>query len=123
MLNLKPYFDAAQAANAEVLRVANAIEGAFGQGTEEGTQEAMGMRQELDDAQAKAEAAGKLYESMKAASSTGDAAAKFVPVSTEQAATGKKTITRAEYENMSHPDRYNFLMKDGGMVVDELPAE
>jgi hypothetical protein len=119
-MNLKPYFDAAQAANAEVLDVANKIDAAFSLGTEDGTAQAMEMRQSLDEAQARAEAAGKLYQSMKNAAATGENAAKFVPasVSTETAAqAGKKVISRAEFDQLSYADRYTFF-KDGGSVMD-----
>lgn len=120
-MNLKAFYDAAQAASAEVLQVANEIETAFSLGTDAGTEQALSLKATLDEAEAKASAANELYISMRKAGSTGDAAAKFVPVSgAEQAQTAKKVITRAQYEAMDHPSRYQFLMKDGGMVVDSL---
>lgn len=123
MFNLKPYFDAAQAANAEVLRVANEIDGAFTLGTEEGVQEAMGRREELENAQAKAKAAEDLYQSMRAAAQRGESseAARFTPVNEDaakQAQGGKKTVTRAEYEAMAPAEKHAFFTA-GGQVVDE----
>lgn len=119
MINLKPFYDAAQAASAEVLRVASEIEAAFTLGTEEGTQQAMGLKSTLDDAEAKATAAQELYQSMSKAASTGSSAAKFVPVSSAEPAQEKKVITRADYEALDYEARHEFF-KNGGMVVDSL---
>ncbi len=119
-MNLKPFYDAAQAAGGEVLRVASEIEAAFALGTEEGLQQAMALKSALDDAEAKANAANELYLSMRKAASTGDAAAKFVPASgAVENAPEKKIITRAEYEALDFEARHKFF-KDGGTVVDAL---
>lgn len=124
-MNLKPYFDAVQAANAEVMRVASEIDGHFTSGTDEGIQQAMAMRVELEGAQARAAEADGLYASMKAASDRGEAgeAARFVPVNEgaeKVAGSAAKQITRAEYEAMAFGDRHAFL-KAGGAIVDQLP--
>lgn len=120
MINLKPFYDAAQVAHGEVLRVAGEIETAFGLGTEEGTQQAMALKSALDDAEVKASAANELYLSMRKAASTGDAAAKFVPASgAAENAQEKKVITRAEYEALDFEARHKFF-KNGGSVVDAL---
>lgn len=116
-MNLKTYFDAVQSAQADVLRVANEIDAAFTLGTDEGKTQAMAMRTELDGAQAKATEAQALYDSMKAAASTGDAAAKFVPVAESVDKAEKKTVTRAEYEALDFQSRYDFF-KAGGEIVD-----
>lgn len=119
MINLKPFYDAAQAAGTEVLRIANEIEIAFALGTEEGKQQAMALKSTLDDTEAKAQAANELYQSMRKAASTGEAAAKFVPVNSAEKPEEKKVITRAAYEALDYEARYNFF-KDGGTVVDTL---
>jgi hypothetical protein len=119
MLNLKPVYDAVQAANAEVRRVASEISAAFELGTDEGNLTALGMREALDNAQAKAKEAQDLYDQMTALSKNA-AAAMFVPAGEGEKPTGKKTITRAQYDAMSQPERYQFLMKDGGTVEDTL---
>lgn len=118
-MNLKLFYDAAQAAGSEVLRVASEIEAAFTLGTDEGKQQAMALKSTLDDAEAKAAQANELYQAMVKAGSTGAAAAKFVPTAEAAQAQGKKTITRAEYEALDFEARYNFF-KDGGTVVDDL---
>ncbi len=117
-MNLKTYFDAVQSAQADVLRVANEIDAAFTLGTDEGKAQAMAQRVELDAAQAKVAEAQALYDSMKAAVATGDAAAKFVPVSEAVSRTEKKTVTRAEYEALDFQARHDFFTA-GGQIVDE----
>jgi hypothetical protein len=119
MINLKPFYDAAQAAATEVLRVAGEIEAAFGLGTAEGTQQAMALKSTLDDAEVKATAANELYQSMQKASSTGDAAAKFVPANSAEPAQAKKVVTRAEYEALDFAARHDFFA-NGGTIVDTL---
>ena len=119
MINLKPFLDAAQAASTEVLRIANEIETAFALGTEEGTQQAMALKSALDDAEAKATTANELYQSMRKAASTGDAAAKFVPVNDAEQPAEKKVITRKEYEALDFEARHEFFAT-GGSVVDSL---
>jgi hypothetical protein len=117
-MNLKPYYDAAQAAQGEVLRVASEIDAAFTLGTPEGVAEAMAKREALDAAQAQAEEALKLYQSMQSAAVTSEHAAKFVPVdetAAETAGGGKKAITRAEYEAMPFAERHAFF-KAGGQI-------
>jgi hypothetical protein len=117
-MNLKLFYDAAQTAGSEVLRVAAEIEAAFVLGTDEGKQQAMALKPALDEAEAKATAANELYQSMVKAASTGDAAAKFVPANAEQAQE-KKVITRADYETLDFEARHKFF-KNGGSVVDAL---
>jgi hypothetical protein len=119
-MNLKPYFDAAQAANAEVLRIANDIDAAFTLGTAEGIEQAMGMRASLEGAQTKATEAEAMYQAMKNAAESGERgqAARFVPVneSAKTTAEGKK-ITRAEYEALDYQARHDFAVS-GGTIVD-----
>jgi len=119
MINLKPFYDAAQAAGSEVLRVAAEIETAFALGTEEGMQQAMGLKSMLDDTETKADATNALYQSMVKAASTGAAAAKFAPENNGQEAQEKKVITRASYEALDFEARHKFFA-DGGSVVDTL---
>lgn len=119
-INLKAYFDAAQAANEDVLKIADEIDGKFSEGTAEAVESAMSRRGELEAAQAKAGEAVKLYEAMKAAAQTGEAsaAAKFVPVDeSAKVQDEKKTVTRAEYEAMAYDERHAFF-KAGGQIVE-----
>jgi hypothetical protein len=125
MVNLKPVYDAAVAADAKVNKIMAEMVAAFEDGTEEGKQKAMGLREELNQAQAEAKAANELYVEMRDAQSQSDEhARKFVPVNAEaadaaQKAGGPKQITRAEYEAMPAMSRGKFI-HDGGSVVDEL---
>lgn len=117
MINLKPFYDAAQAAATDVLKAANEIETAFNLGTEEGKTQAMALKSTLDEAEAKAVAANELYQSMQKASSTGDAAAKFVPVNVPEPTQSKKVITRADYEALDFEARHEFFANGGTIVV------
>lgn len=121
MLNLKPVYDAAQAADAKVNGIMAEMLEAFNDGTEEGKQKALDLRPTLEEAKAEAKTANDLYVSMRDAHGDMDASArKFLPVSnadTEQDA--KKVITRADYEALDYQARHEFF-KNGGSVVDAL---
>lgn len=121
MLDLKPYFDAVQAANAEVQRVANELDTLFREGSEESTAKALEMRAELDDAQRKQDEAVKLYESMQLANRPNDVAKNFVPVSdteTEAPEGGQPSvIKRADYDRMDLVARAQFI-RLGGKLED-----
>lgn len=64
-LNLKPYFDAAQSADANVQAIAAKIDGHFTAGE---TDQAMALKASLDEAKIKAKSANDLYLSMRDAS-------------------------------------------------------
>lgn len=77
-MNLKPYFDAANAAEARVQKIAAQINDLFESGQND---EALELRPKLDTAKAEAHQAHQLYLSMAAATtSDGDPAQRFVPV-------------------------------------------
>ena len=122
MLDLKPYFDAVNAAEEGVQRVANEINALFTQGTDESTKQALALRPALDEAQAKhAEAVG-LYEAMQKANRPNDAARNFVPVSTtqpDQVADGSQpsVIKRQDYERLTLNERAQFI-RLGGKLED-----
>lgn len=71
MNNLKPYFDAAQAADAKVQEIAAQIDTHFSAGE---TDKAMALRAGLDEAKTKAKNANDLYLSMRDASQSRPAA-------------------------------------------------
>src|SRR3990172_1204369 len=81
MIDLKPYFDAVNAAEAEVQRVANELDALFRQETDEAKAQALARQPELEKAQAKHAAAISLYEQMQKANRPNDIAKNFVPVS------------------------------------------
>jgi HK97 family phage major capsid protein len=80
-MNLKKFFDAANAAEARVQSIAAQINDLFEKGQ---TEEALKLRPSLDAAKAEAKEAHQLYLSMQAATvSDGDPAQRFVPVGGE----------------------------------------
>jgi ElaB/YqjD/DUF883 family membrane-anchored ribosome-binding protein len=121
MLDLKPYFDAVNTAEAEVQRVAHEIDELFNQGTDEARAQALALRPALDEAQNKHAEAVTLYESMQKANRPNDAAKNFVPVSTtstEEAENNQpSTIKRQEYNRLSLVERAQFV-RSGGTIED-----
>lgn len=121
MRDLKPYYDAVNAAEAEVQRVAHEIDTLFCEGTEESKAKALALRPALDEAQAKHAEAVQLYESMQLANRPNDIAKNFVPATSTQPepADGSQptVISREEYNRMSLVDRANFI-RSGGTLED-----
>jgi len=119
MIDLKPYFDAAQAADNEVQRILSEMNEHFNAGTEEGKQAALDMRPALDGAKAKAADANSLYISMRdAAAQSNSAARTFVPVSENLTAGDPvKEMTRQNFDALDVPARLKF-MRSGGIVTE-----
>lgn len=121
MLDLKPYFDAVNAAEAEVQRIAHDVDALFSQGTDESKAEALALRPALDEAQRKHDEAVALYESMQRSNRPNDIARNFVPVSTTSPdpAEGNQptAIKRADYDRLSLVDRARFI-RSGGTIED-----
>ena len=123
MFDLKPYFDAAQAANDEVQRVMDDMNAAFSDGTDEGKTKALEMRPALDAAKKKAEDANALYISMRnAAGVSENNAARFVPVTDKHASPAgdpAREMSRRDFLALDAAARMDFIRK-GGAVVDEV---
>lgn len=121
MLDLKPYYDAVNAAEAEVQRIAAELDALFRLGTDEATAQALALRPALDDAQEKHAGAVGLYDAMQKANRPNDVAKNFVPVSTtttEPAEGSQPTvIKRQEYDRMSLMDRARYI-RSGGRLED-----
>lgn len=120
MLDLKPYFDAVNAAEAEVQRVANDIDVLFREGSDESKAKALELRPALDEAQQKHDQAVALYETMQKANRPNDVAKNFVPIATQPTETegGQPTaIKRQEYDKLSLMDRAQYV-RSGGTVED-----
>ena len=120
--NLKPYYDAAVAADEERKRIMKEMDDAFNSGTEEGKQKALDMRPALDAAQAKSEQANLLYISMRDASLVNDKlGALFTlppdPAKDDQQADAAKVINRAGLTALS-PSAQIAFFRAGGKVVD-----
>ena len=120
MLDLKPYYDAVNAAEADVQRVASDLDELFRQGTDESKAQALALRPALDEAQAKHAEALELYEAMQKANRPNDIARNFVPVSTNQtpeASNQPSVIKRSEYDRMDLVRRARFV-RSGGTLED-----
>lgn len=119
MIDLKPYFDAAKAADEEVYRIMNEIHEHFNNGTEDGKQAALELRPTLDEAKAKADEANRLYISMRdAAANDSNAAREFVPVSDNlPQVDNKREMKREEFLALDASARMEFI-KGGGIVLD-----
>lgn len=121
MNDLKTYFDAVNAAEAEVQRVAADLDVLFREGSDESKAKALEMCPALETAQARHADAVKLYELMKNANRPNDVAKNFVPVSstTSEPAEGSQptVIKRQAYDALSLVDRAKFI-RSGGTVED-----
>lgn len=121
MIDLKPYFDAVNAAAAEEQRIASDLDALFRVETDEAQAQALAMQPELEKAQTKHADAVSLYETMQKANRPNDIAKNFVPVSETQPddAEGRQpaVIKRQEYDRMSLVDRARFI-KSGGTLQD-----
>lgn len=122
MQNLKPYLDAAVAADAEVKRILAEMDTAFNDGTEEGKKKALDLRPALEEAKTKAEQSNALYVSMRDASLVQDnAAALFTspadPAQEDDQAAQAKVMKRADFKALSPEDRLAFS-KAGGSLTD-----
>lgn len=119
MPNLKPYFDAAVSADADVERVMAEIDIAFNLGTQEGQTQALEMRATLDTAKAKAISANQMYISMRDASLVSDNAAALFTAPADQAANmqSKKQMLRKDFDALPQNERAAFI-KSGGKVED-----
>lgn len=121
MIDLKPYFDAVNANEAEVQRIASELDALFRLETDEDKAKALAMQPQLEDAQKKHAEAVALYESMQKANRPNDVAKNFIPVSTTlpDDAGGRQptVIKRQEYDKMSLVDRAKFI-RSGGTLED-----
>lgn len=80
-MDLKPYLDSANKADAEVKRIRNEMNDAFSAGDKK---KAIDLRPALDEAKTIADEANTLYVSMRDSGETNDAGRKFTPVSGEE---------------------------------------
>lgn len=119
MLDLKPYLDAANAADQEVKRIAGEIDAHFQEGTDEGKAQALALRPALDEAQNKANEAAAMYESLKRAAQPSNLA-DFVPVSQTPPtpdADPAGVMTRHEFEALNPIEQRRYALS-GGRVTD-----
>lgn len=121
MLDLKPYYDAVVAAEAEVQRVANEIDAHFREGSDEGKAKALELRPALDDAQNKLKDAETFYQAMQNSTRPNDVIKNFVPISSTENETSignqPTVIKRSEFNKLSLVDQANFV-RSGGKIED-----
>jgi hypothetical protein len=121
MLDLKPYYDAVNAAKDEEQRIAAEIDGLFQDGSDEGKVKAMELRPTLEAAQNRLAEAEALYDRMQLANRPNDVAKNWVPVSNTPPDNGEGSqpslIKRQAYDALSQYDRGMFI-KSGGRVED-----
>jgi len=123
MPNLKPYYDAALAADAEVKRILAEMDTAFNDGTPEGKKKALDLRPALDEAQTKTKDANQLYASMRDASLVNDNMAALFTTPPDTAREDQKddespkVINRAGLKALS-PFAQIVFFRAGGKVVD-----
>lgn len=124
MLNLKPLYDAALAANQKMQGILAEMKTALDEDTEEGKHKALELRPALDQAKKEADEADQLYSSVRdAVSSSDNLARKFVPTATREdnQKEALKEMTRAAFMDLDAEARMQF-MKAGGKIV-EAAAE
>jgi hypothetical protein len=123
MPNLKPYYDAALAADAEVKRILSDMDTHFNDGTEDGKNKALELRPALDEAKIKAEQANTLYVSMRDASLVNDNTAALFSAPADPAATpdpkgeGAKVMKLSEFQALDPKVRFAYI-KAGGVIED-----
>lgn len=121
MLNLKPYLEAAIAADAEKERIKHEINALFSDGTEEGKRKALELRPALDEARTKAEQANELYVSMRDASLVADnSAALFTPAdpaAIDQKNSNSEVMKISDFRALPPSERLAFA-KRGGKLED-----
>lgn len=123
MPNLKPYYDAALAADAEVKRILGEMDASFNNGTDEGKQNALALRPALDEAKSKAEQSNLLYVSMRDASLVNDKLGALFSLpadpgaNNDQHGSDARVMNRAAFAALDANARMNF-MKGGGKLVD-----
>lgn len=123
MPNLKPYYDAALTADAEVKRILNEMDTLFNDGTEDGKTKALELRPALDEAKNKAEQANTLYVSMRDASLVNDNAAALFTAPADPAAQSDKgedpkVMNRSAFDALDAAARAKFINASGKVVDD-----
>lgn len=125
-MNLKPYMDAVTVAQDEKIEVAGRIDALMLDGK---TDDALALQPELDEAEAKEQAAQKLYNSMKNVSGNEDSVAhKFVPAAEEQdeqleePQRDKTVKTRSEFDALNARARMEFVQAGGKVIPDEAQS-
>lgn len=115
-MDLKATYDAVAAAYADAQTVAQEIDALI---AENKTDEALALRDKFQAAQKKADDLQSLYNEMADVMKS-DAAKAFVPLGgkTEADADKPKSMSRAEFDSLSHAEKSAFIL-EGGVIADE----
>jgi hypothetical protein len=121
MPNLKPYYDAAIKADAEVKRILSEMDTLFNDGTDEGKKKALELRPALDEAKAKAKEANEMYASVRDASAESDNASSLFsapadPAAQSDQADTPKVMNRAAFNALSPKARLAFSQAGGKLT-------
>lgn len=120
MTDLKLYQDRKRAADEEVIRLKSEIDTLSNSGSDEDLQKAIEMLPALEEANTKANEAGRLYSTMREANIHATAASLFVsndPESEEDEAEDEKVLTLAAFNALAPKERLAFS-KAGGRIQD-----
>lgn len=121
MIDLKPFYDKVVAKDAVVKQLAADLAAALDDETEGGEQTVVGLREELDTAQAALDEANADYERVKNADRPNDVLQNFVPVSDTEVepedGAQPSTISRQAFNALDATKRYEFI-HSGGKVED-----
>jgi hypothetical protein len=113
-MNLKTYYDAAVAAEAQVQAILNQMDGLLQDGKKA---DALALRPSLDEAKANAKEANDLYGLMRESAQSEGVVKFFVPAgSSLQEDASAKEMPRAAFDALSADKKMNFI-RQGGTVV------
>jgi hypothetical protein len=124
MSDFKAVYDRVLQAQADRDVIMNEIETAMAEGTPEGDEKALALRETLDGAQKKVVDLETMYTNMQAVAKAGKIAAQFVPVSSTTTETAiqeeqaEKVMALAAYNQLSPRERLAFA-KRGGKIEDK----
>ena len=118
-MNLKPYYDAAIAAEAKVQDVLNRMDVHF-QADEK--DQALELRPELEEAKIESQQANELYATMRDGAQSTGVAKNFIPVNGKMPENEQeektKSITRSAFNALDARERMSYI-RSGGNVVDD----
>lgn len=117
-MNLKPYYDAAIAAEAKVQDVLNRMDAHFQADEKE---QALELRPELEEAKIESQQANELYATMRDGAQSTGVAQNFIPVNgkmPEEEQEEKTRMTRSAFNALDARERMAFI-RSGGNVVDD----
>lgn len=115
-MNLKPYYDAAIAAEAKVQDILNRMDEHF---TADEKDQALELRPELEEAKQEAKEANEVYALMRDGDQSTGVAKNFIPANGKNEQEKKtKSMTRSAFNALGARERMSYI-QSGGNVVDD----